>query len=142
MCKVLCLLIASANLLMMAMAVYTIVQHADDQPLYELFISPCLANMVLAVLLVIGIVTEEISLLRLFKIFHYAQLVFALLMVVYGHRFFETHEAPYLAKLCFTFVFVVCAIEVSIVSATIAFLRKKANPIEGMVVYMPVARTV
>ncbi|XP_049299252.1 uncharacterized protein LOC125772019 [Anopheles funestus] len=142
MCKILCVLIASANLLTMAYTVYMIMHYMDDQPLLEIFISPCLANMVLAVLLVIGIATEEISLIRLFKIFLYAQLVFALLMVVYGHRFFESIKMPFLVKVCFSIMFVVCGIELVLVSATIESLRKKLNPAEGLVVYMPVVQSV
>ncbi|XP_053663688.1 uncharacterized protein LOC128712845 [Anopheles marshallii] len=140
MCKILCVLMASANLLTMAYTVYMIMQYMDEQPLLEVFISPCLANMVLAVLLVIGIATEEISLIRLFKIFLYAQLVFALLMVVYAHRFFESVKMPVLVvKVYFSIMFVVCGVELVIVSTTIESLRKKLNPAEGLVVYMPVA---
>ncbi|XP_041769996.1 uncharacterized protein LOC121592533 isoform X2 [Anopheles merus] len=138
--KVLCVLIASVNLVAMAYTVYSIMHYLDEQPLLEIFISPCLANMVLAVLLVIGIATQEISLIRLFKIFLYAQLVFALLMVVYGHRFFETVKLPVMVKAYFSIMFLVCAVELVIVSSTIENLRKRLNPAEGLVVYMPVGQ--
>uniref|UniRef100_A0A8W7Q023 Uncharacterized protein n=1 Tax=Anopheles coluzzii TaxID=1518534 RepID=A0A8W7Q023_ANOCL len=135
--KILCVLIASVNLVAMAYTVYSIMHYLDEQPLLEIFISPCLANMVLAVLLVIGIATQEISLIRLFKIFLYAQLVFALLMVVYGHRFFESVKLPMMVKAYFSIMFLVCAVELVIVSSTIENLRKRLNPAEGLVVYMP-----
>uniref|UniRef100_A0A182M957 Uncharacterized protein n=1 Tax=Anopheles culicifacies TaxID=139723 RepID=A0A182M957_9DIPT len=137
--KILCALIATTNLLTMAHTVYIIMQYMDKQPMLELFISPCLANMVLAVILMIGITTEQISLIRLFKIFLYAQLVFALLMVVYVHQFFEISKMSNIIKVCFSVMFVVCGIEIIIVSATIDSLRKKLNPAEGLVLYMPVA---
>uniref|UniRef100_A0A182WCA9 Uncharacterized protein n=1 Tax=Anopheles minimus TaxID=112268 RepID=A0A182WCA9_9DIPT len=132
--KILCALIATTNLLTMAYTVYMILQNMDKQPMLELFLSPCFANMVLAVLLVIGITTEQISLIRLFKIFLYAQLVFALLMVVYVHQFFETMKMSIQVKVCFSVLFVACGIEIMIVSATIDSLRKKLNPAEGLVV--------
>ncbi|XP_061503548.1 uncharacterized protein LOC1276991 isoform X2 [Anopheles gambiae] len=138
--KILCVLIASVNLVAMAYTVYSIMHYLDEQPLLEIFISPCLANMVLAVLLVIGIATQEISLIRLFKIFLYAQLVFALLMVVYGHRFFESVKLPMMVKAYFSIMFLVCAVELVIVSSTIENLRKRLNPAEGLVVYMPVGQ--
>ncbi|XP_035906179.1 uncharacterized protein LOC118509541 isoform X2 [Anopheles stephensi] len=140
--KILCVLVATANLAMMAYTLYSILHLMDDQPLLEIFISPCLANMVLAVLLLIGIATEELSLIRLFKIFLYAQLVVALMMVVYGHRFFEIIKMPVLVKLSFGIMFFVCGVELVILSATIESLRKKLNPSEGFVVYMPVAQSV
>ncbi|XP_050075826.1 uncharacterized protein LOC126563241 [Anopheles maculipalpis] len=142
MCKIVCVLVATANLITMAYTVYSILQLMDEQPLLEIFISPCLANMVLAVLLVIGIATEELSLIRLFKIFLYAQLVFALMMVVYGHRFFESIKMPVLVKMCFGIMFFVCGVELVIVSATIESLRKKLNPAEGLVVYTPVVQSI
>uniref|UniRef100_A0A182NIG3 Uncharacterized protein n=1 Tax=Anopheles dirus TaxID=7168 RepID=A0A182NIG3_9DIPT len=132
MCKFLCILIASGNLLTMAYTIYTIMQHTDERPLLEVLISPCLANMVLAVLLVIGVLTEEMSLIRLFKIFLYAQLVFSLVMVVYGHRYFESIKMPVLVKMCFSIMFVVCGVELVIVSSTMESLRKKLNPVEAM----------
>uniref|UniRef100_A0A182TNW6 Uncharacterized protein n=1 Tax=Anopheles melas TaxID=34690 RepID=A0A182TNW6_9DIPT len=141
--KILCVLIASVNLVAMAYTVYSIMHYLDEQPLLEIFISPCLANMVLAVLLVIGIAT----------------LVFALLMVVYGHRFFESVKLPVMVKAYFSIMFrtyhqremktipncpnqfhIVCAVELVIVSSTIENLRKRLNPAEGLVVYLPVGQ--
>ncbi|XP_050095917.1 uncharacterized protein LOC126577912 isoform X4 [Anopheles aquasalis] len=95
--------------------------------------------MVLAVLLMIGLIMEELSLVRLFKIFFYAQLVFALLMVVYGHRLFDIPKRPSMVKIFFSIMFVVCGIELVIVSASLESMRKKLNPSEGVVVYMPAA---
>ncbi|XP_058066561.1 uncharacterized protein LOC131216163 isoform X2 [Anopheles bellator] len=142
MCKILCLLIVVANFIAMPATIYGIMQHSADEPLLEIFYSPCLANMVLAILLLIGIIMEELSLVRLFKIFFYAQLVFALLMVVYGHRLFDVPKRPSLVKIFFSITFVVCGIELIIVSATLESMRKKLNPIEGLVVYMPADQTV
>uniref|UniRef100_A0AAG5D4I0 Uncharacterized protein n=1 Tax=Anopheles atroparvus TaxID=41427 RepID=A0AAG5D4I0_ANOAO len=160
MCRVLCVLIAAGNLLTMALVIYEIMKHVSEERKYRRdasleqrtaitispsvfaalltkFISPCIANMALAVLLIIGILTEEISLLRLFKMFFYAQLVFALLMVVFGHRLLDMLE-----KVHFIIMFVVCGIELIIVSSTIDSMRKKAQRPEGLVVYMPAPRTV
>uniref|UniRef100_A0A2M4C3G5 Protein with signal anchor n=1 Tax=Anopheles marajoara TaxID=58244 RepID=A0A2M4C3G5_9DIPT len=140
MCKVLCMLIAVSNFLAMPATIYAIMQHTDEQPLLEVFYSPCLGNMVLAVLLMIGLIMEELSLVRLFKIFFYAQLVFALLMVVYGHRLFDIPKRPSTVKIFFSIMFVVCGIELVIVSASLESMRKKLNPSDGVVVYMPAAQ--
>uniref|UniRef100_A0A182PES3 Uncharacterized protein n=1 Tax=Anopheles epiroticus TaxID=199890 RepID=A0A182PES3_9DIPT len=118
--KVFCVLIASFNLLAMVYTVTARNLHITMSGQYG-------ASR-----------TKEISLIRLFQMFLYAQLVFALMMVVYGYRFFDTVNVPILVKLYFSIMFIVCATELIIVSYTIDALNKKQNTAEGLVVYMPV----
>lgn len=52
----------------------------------DLLISPCMANIVLAVLLIMGVAKRMPSFIRVFLIFMYVQIVFLLLVAVYTYR--------------------------------------------------------
>ncbi|XP_058167507.1 uncharacterized protein LOC131282128 [Anopheles ziemanni] len=142
-CRILCVLIALLNIFTMSFFIIKlkilIIYTHDESDLLEKFIPPCAANIVLAVILIIGIITREMKLVWLFKMFFFAQLAFALLMVVFGFRLFVQEESQ--AKRIFTYLFVGCGIELIIVSATLEAMRQKAAQLQGTVHYVPQPQT-
>ncbi|XP_058458357.1 uncharacterized protein LOC131434983 isoform X1 [Malaya genurostris] len=62
-------------------------------------LGPALANIVLAVVLIVGVYTRRPAFIRIFKLFVIAQIVVLLFAVFFSHRFLLTHEESYIVNI-------------------------------------------
>ncbi|XP_038119926.1 uncharacterized protein LOC6051030 isoform X4 [Culex quinquefasciatus] len=83
--KLLCYLAAIANIALVLEIIVNVALPARSRAT-DLLISPCMANIVLAVLLIMGVAKRMPSFIRVFLIFMYVQIVFLLLVAVYTYR--------------------------------------------------------
>ncbi|XP_039441801.1 uncharacterized protein LOC120422436 isoform X3 [Culex pipiens pallens] len=84
--KLLCYLAAIANIALVLEIIVNVALPARSRVATDLLISPCMANIVLAVLLIMGVAKRMPSFIRVFLIFMYVQIVFLLLVAVYTYR--------------------------------------------------------
>ncbi|XP_053685239.1 uncharacterized protein LOC128734874 isoform X3 [Sabethes cyaneus] len=84
--KVLCYLTAALNILLVIEIIYDVVIPVRSRVAADMILSPCMANIVLAVLLIVGIAKHMPSFIKVFRIFMYVQMAFLLLIAIYIYR--------------------------------------------------------
>ncbi|XP_055608020.1 uncharacterized protein LOC129755512 isoform X4 [Uranotaenia lowii] len=83
--KLMCYVAASFNIMLVLEIITEVVLPARHSEA-NVLASPCLANLILAVLLIFGVWKRIPSFIKIFKIFMYLQMAFLLIIAIYCYR--------------------------------------------------------
>ncbi|XP_058458361.1 uncharacterized protein LOC131434983 isoform X5 [Malaya genurostris] len=84
--KFMCYMVAITNICLVLDVVVNVVVPARSRVAADMILSPCMANIVLAVLLITGVAKRMPSFIKVFRIFMWVQMIFLLLIAIYLYR--------------------------------------------------------
>ncbi|XP_062549856.1 uncharacterized protein LOC134214513 isoform X2 [Armigeres subalbatus] len=84
--KILCYLTAVLNILLVIQIVVNVISPIPSNAIADILLPPCMGNLCLAVILIIGVSKRMPSFIKLFRIFMFVQMAFLLLIVIYFFR--------------------------------------------------------
>ncbi|XP_058831185.1 uncharacterized protein LOC131689859 isoform X3 [Topomyia yanbarensis] len=139
--KVLCYMVAILNILLVLEIIIDVVVPARSRVAADMILSPCMANIVLAVLLIAGVSKRMPSFIKVFRIFMFVQMAFLLLIAIYLYRLVvyggEEFRTPAKAALMLIGLF---ALEAAIASGGLKAVLSEPRPLpEGTVLFQPLA---
>ncbi|XP_058458360.1 uncharacterized protein LOC131434983 isoform X4 [Malaya genurostris] len=138
--KFMCYMVAITNICLVLDVVVNVVVPARSRAA-DMILSPCMANIVLAVLLITGVAKRMPSFIKVFRIFMWVQMIFLLLIAIYLYRLVVHGREELRADLRVALMlFGLFGLEAAIASGGLnAVLHEPRPPLERVVLFQQLA---
>ncbi|XP_058458359.1 uncharacterized protein LOC131434983 isoform X3 [Malaya genurostris] len=139
--KFMCYMVAITNICLVLDVVVNVVVPARSRVAADMILSPCMANIVLAVLLITGVAKRMPSFIKVFRIFMWVQMIFLLLIAIYLYRLVVHGREELRADLRVALMlFGLFGLEAAIASGGLnAVLHEPRPPLERVVLFQQLA---